>query len=385
MGLYLGKNKYKLNIGSSIFSPIIQTPCKELPSIYQEVEYLCGNAGYETYIDLGFAFDTSAEIYLTQIVDDSSVTAYPFGATENGGVQRCCLSSPYAGVATLYGSNNIEFKSNQVTFNANGALNEFKIILKKGYREIINLTTGVTNGPLATQEEYTMTNNLYLFAQNYNGTVRYASTRKIKKFKYYDKNNRLVCDLVPCFRKSDKVRGMFDLVRKIFLTNVGKDMDFAIGPIVNCPVINQVVTSTNIDGSVYNTLGYKDNYRIRSTGDEAESQYSTCTGFIPFKKDDTLLIWPAFTGENTNNVINLFDKDFNCLGQFTDDGTKYGICTSSATYKVTNRNDISAFTLTDNHNGSSDVAYVRITNNIYTNSSISSGGGMIVSVNQQIE
>ena len=66
-----------------------------------------------------------------------------------------------------------------------------------------------------------MTSNLYLFAQNYNGSARFGYNRTIKAFQYYDKTDTLICDLVPCYRKSDGVIGMYDLARKTFLTNVG--------------------------------------------------------------------------------------------------------------------------------------------------------------------
>ena len=66
-----------------------------------------------------------------------------------------------------------------------------------------------------------MTSNLLLLGQNYNGTPRYAGTRRVYYFKYYDKNDALICDLYPCYRKSDGVIGMYDKVRNLFLTNAG--------------------------------------------------------------------------------------------------------------------------------------------------------------------
>lgn len=143
--------------------------------------------------------------------------------------------------------------------------------------------------------------------------------------------------------------------------------------------------SINEDGTIYNNgLGYKDNYRIRSGGIETSSSYMTCTGFIPLKKGETLYIYPSFAGFNTQNAINLADASFNNLGQFTDDGTRYGICKDDATYKATTENGITSFTLTDKHNGSADVAYVRVTNDIGSATPITSGAEMIITVNQEI-
>jgi hypothetical protein len=66
-----------------------------------------------------------------------------------------------------------------------------------------------------------MTAELYLFAQNYNGSPRFGDERRISYFQYTDKTGTLVCDLIPCYRKSDGVIGMYDLVRGLFLTNAG--------------------------------------------------------------------------------------------------------------------------------------------------------------------
>lgn len=198
-----------------------------LPSEYQEVTYLRAEANTATFMDLGFAFDTKARILMTYHVVNNGVTSYPFGASENSGAVRCMVSSPYNSKTTLYGSSGTANKS-VTCAHTQGVDTEFEFILEQGNLTATNLTTGETVKNTA-QGAYTMSNNLYLFAQNYNGTVRYGGIRRISKFKYYDKNDNLICDLVPCYRKSDNVRGMYDLVRKIFLTNVGTGADFTKG------------------------------------------------------------------------------------------------------------------------------------------------------------
>ena len=95
---------------------------------------------------------------------------------------------------------------------------------------LINKTLNKEYKTSGSQKTYTMTNNLYLFAQNYNGSPRYGGERKISYFKYYDKNNNLICDLIPCVSLRYGAIGMYDKVRKIFLTNMGPD-SFEMGPI----------------------------------------------------------------------------------------------------------------------------------------------------------
>lgn len=191
----------------------------KLPSEYQEVEYLSAPSGTGAYIDLGFTFDTKAKIYMTQVITDTSVVSYPFGTVENSGALRCCLSSPYSNGSTFYGSSSTShFEStvaNQVGDNA------FEMIIEPNKVLIKNITMNKTGPTRTAQVSHIMQNNLYLFAQNYNGAARFGGDRIIKSFKYYDKTDTLICDLVPCYRKSDKEPGMYDLISKKFLTNVG--------------------------------------------------------------------------------------------------------------------------------------------------------------------
>lgn len=146
---------------------------------------------------------------------------------------------------------------------------------------------------------------------------------------------------------------------------------------------NWVKYSTINDGkTIYNNdLGYKDGYRIRSGGTEGVLSDATCTGFIPLKNGDTLRISPAFTGKNTQNAINFADGSFTNLGQITDNGTGYGICSGKVNlYKTQLVNGVSTLTLTANHDA--NIRYVRITN---YKGSTSSGANMIITVNEEIE
>ena len=71
---------------------------------------------------------------------------------------------------------------------------------------------------------------------------------------------------------------------------------------------NQVLISTDADGNVYNGTGYKDGYRISSSGAEAALRSATATGFIPFTKGQTIRIG----GEGIK-----YDK-YGCLLMFYD-------------------------------------------------------------------
>jgi hypothetical protein len=101
--------------------------------------------------------------------------------------------------------------------------------------------------------------------------------------------------------------------------------------------------------TIYNNgLGYKDGYRVRSGGAEAESASGTVTGFIPVKRGDILSLYPAFENYNTNNAINFADINFVNLGQITDTGQAYGICAGkTSTYFTSVVGNMSVLNFTD--------------------------------------
>ena len=190
-----------------------------IPSEYQEVDYIknqLSSATSGSYINLGFSFDTACTFYIN-FVPSTSSASYIFGAAENSGKLRCMITDQTANTL-LYGSSGSAYISvGTAKYNAEKSL---KCEMKKGLIKITDLLKdGSAQG--TSQGAYTMTSNLFLFAQNYNGAGRMANATQLKSFSYYDKNDTLICDLVPCYRKSDGVIGMYDIVRKTFLTNAG--------------------------------------------------------------------------------------------------------------------------------------------------------------------
>ena len=189
-----------------------------IPSEYQEVEWVQAGSSIGAYINLGFTFDTSATVKLGMYCIDTT-PSYIFGLAESSGKYRCMISAPYGGGRTAYAYGFSGSSYTNITVELVDGYNDLEYTLKSGSMSLKNTTNGKSYS--ATNTAFTTTSNLLLFAQNYNGSVRYGGYRKISYFQYYDKTNTLICDLVPCYRKSDGVIGMYDIVRKTFLTNVG--------------------------------------------------------------------------------------------------------------------------------------------------------------------
>ena len=72
---------------------------------------------------------------------------------------------------------------------------------------------------LVNYASFASTSAIYLFNLNLNDT-NYCAESRIWRFRH-KRSGVLICDLVPCYRKSDNVAGMYDLISGQFFTNAG--------------------------------------------------------------------------------------------------------------------------------------------------------------------
>jgi len=95
-----------------------------------------------------------------------------------------------------------------------------------------NRTTATSsNQSFSIQNNVTM--SVFLFAQNENGQITHINTSKDKLYScQISQDDVLVRNFIPCYRKSDNVIGLYDLVTKTFFTNQGTGT-FLKGPDVN--------------------------------------------------------------------------------------------------------------------------------------------------------
>lgn len=162
------------------------------------------------------------------------------------------------------------------------------------------------------------------------------------------------------------------------------DVDDEEGVTEYIPYTNRVSTSINADGSIYNGIGYKDGYRVRSGGAEGEMANNSCTGYIKVSPGDVIRIsgWD-FTVYGAGNALNVADASFSNLGQFTMQPSNYGIFLSSwtaydASSVVEESDGIWKWVVPPAESG---VEYIRVSG--YATSS-SPGSKMIVTINEAI-
>ena len=172
---------------------------KRLPVEYQEVEYI-ESTGTQ-YIDTNYTPNQNTKAY-TKFNSD----------TLNSGL----YSSSNKFTAYINPKGNWRFGSTTVLITSSSGVLYTSVQDKTGV--IINETDVYNYG---TVTDFTSTATLKLM---FNST---GFKGKIYEFKLYD-NDILVRNFIPCYRKSDNVAGMYDIVTGKFFTNIGTG-SFAVG------------------------------------------------------------------------------------------------------------------------------------------------------------
>ena len=194
-----------------------------LPSEYQQIDYIYAPSGNGAYIDLGIQYAHGCTFEIGWVYTDNNIQI--FGATDTTGTYRCLLSAHFDNRpgSSYYGTSNNQFinifyPQNDTTI---GKLIKQKVVYKSGNNQ--GYTEDLDTGEKIsfTIQDYTISNNLYLLGQNYKGNYRGNGLKQISYFKYWDNNENLLRDMIPCYRKSDNVIGMYDKVSNTFLTNAG--------------------------------------------------------------------------------------------------------------------------------------------------------------------
>ena len=186
-----------------------------LPFDYQEVEYIQSSG--TQYIDTGFVPSYSTRVVMRAIVQDYSANGAFFGARTSsaltglsyslillsGGTVRSDYYGTEANVTTIPLGEEIKIDKNKNVCTVNGAT--------------------ATNTASTSKSAYP----LFLFAVNTAGTASLFGKLKIPETEIYD-GEELVIHYIPCYRKTDNVAGLYDLVNSVFYTNAGTGT-FAVG------------------------------------------------------------------------------------------------------------------------------------------------------------
>ncbi|MBQ0098998.1 MAG: hypothetical protein KBS91_00425 [Firmicutes bacterium] len=185
-------------------------PTTRLPAEYQEVKYL-ESTGTQ-WIDTGYAYKRSLgdKIKLVlQITSTQSDTAF-FGNYTTNAFELGKISSTI-----------------RLNVSAQIPISEVEAINKIITATCIN---GVWSVNGITKEQGVSSDRdipTILFGRLYNGVVDKKGECKILKF-VVERNNAIIYEFIPCYRRSDHKPGMYDTVNNVFYTNQGTG-EFILG------------------------------------------------------------------------------------------------------------------------------------------------------------
>lgn len=200
---------------------------RALPGGYKAIRYLSAAPSNGAYINLGIVHDVKSTSEIGYIYQSNAVCQI-YGATENNGKLRCLVTasnslSPGGLMKEGYDSINGNFRALLLPYNSPSAGDEVRLrfLIDPAQGTVAtNLSMGHMHG-YSAPDSYTMTRELYLLGQNYNTGYRGAGLKQVTYFKFWDKTDTLVRDMVPCRRTSDGALGMWDFATQQFFGNAG--------------------------------------------------------------------------------------------------------------------------------------------------------------------
>lgn len=255
----------------------IKSVTSRLPSEYQEVKYI-ESTGLQ-YIDTGIVPNSTTRVVLSVAMTDLSFCNF------NGWGSRSSAEAFFFGID----KNNTSFSA---TISANWSRTNFPTLAdnKKHIFDVSNnaiMLDGVSYGTGNIGDTASEGETLYLFAFHtgyLNNDVYYVCGKeRIYSCEIYSGDN-LTRNFIPCYRKSDKTIGLYDLVNNTFYTNSGNGT-FLVGGKIEEENSRPVLGSEKIikkyvgEKVVYTEINYKDTQFTQSPFPTTWSYASNNTWF----------------------------------------------------------------------------------------------------------
>jgi len=203
-----------------------------LPDTYQEVTYI--ESSGTQYINTGYYAKGTSQFKLK--VYNKTSSGVLFGAYNTDWTTGC----GYYHSNSSTGHDWIHYYNNTGTDEYGSTNSIQEIYYNKG--------TIYVNGTLTHSENaksFTINYPTYIFTGNWTGSrIEQPVDSKLYYFKILE-NGTLIRDFVPCYRKSDSVIGLYDLVNDTFYTNAGTGT-FTKGEDHNTPLVNLQTKSVSI-------------------------------------------------------------------------------------------------------------------------------------------
>lgn len=225
-------------VNTNAFYDIVLT--YRIPYDYQEVEYLESNGSQyiDTLINVDSIKTLKARTMIIYYTSPYADAHWNLGGTSSS---KDYPSSAIGGFGVFSTSNNIGlnvgnnfYYSSEYTFDFIGdLLINLPISGTGSYSFAVETVTTPTVYQIA-QTSLEFNGSLYLFTMHYSDGVILSTTNKNRFYscEITNRQNQMVSNLIPCYRKVDSVAGMYDNINHRFLTNQGTGT-FVVGSDVN--------------------------------------------------------------------------------------------------------------------------------------------------------
>ena len=192
-----------------------------LPKEYQEVEWIGKGAVNTCWLSIPITELPYGKISIKWSGSGSS-RQYIFG-TYNTSAQRFILTSENSTDVNFFYYYGNSYAEPYITLSDNRSnVHEYEFKFYQNEYPTLYLDGTLTTTGSRYYVEFATNNPLCIFARYYSGSVqRDTSASTLYYFKYEKEDGTMLFDLVPCYRKSDNVIGMYDLVSNTFFTNSG--------------------------------------------------------------------------------------------------------------------------------------------------------------------
>ena len=208
--------------GSSTYNSVTSNTSSivitKLPVEYQEVEYI-ENTG-TSYIDTGFKPNNNTRTYIMFYAGTLGTNVRAIFGSRDDTTYNHSYTSFYLGSnTTSIGRMRVDYynanSNNIYLFPNTSDKTEYEL----DYNKNIVTLNGATH--TFTLQTFNSNNNIFLFTCNSGGIAdNRMMIGKIYACKIWD-NEVLIRDLIPCYRISDNVIGLYDIVNDVFYTNSG--------------------------------------------------------------------------------------------------------------------------------------------------------------------
>ena len=223
-------------VDTNAFYDIVLT--YRVPYDYQEVEYLESNGSQ--YIDTLISTDSIGGMQAKIMVVSAEYSTYKwsFGGSSGNKAEAYYATDGFGMILPPNGE--VYFQINTRGYNLSstytiGYVGDFSLLLSNSGTTYSFSVPPAVPSPITVQAEpIACTRNFYLFTMNFADGVNLSTTNRNRFYscEITNRQNQIVSNLIPCYRKADSVAGMYDNVNHRFLTNQGTGT-FIVGSDVN--------------------------------------------------------------------------------------------------------------------------------------------------------